>query len=196
LKAELFDDAFDAAGADGQACLAEFLGDDVGGSLGVEEAVANDLADDFVGTAVVGFGAAFLAEQGLSALGLEEVSELEVALLGEAVLGGGLGGPEPLAIALHEHGQLAGDFVVFGDGEGAGVADEGMAIEVEGEHRSTWGPKEWGRQTSHRPVTILQERVNSQIKYGGKSGPKVRCEVYFEINWGDNGLWGRDVRHI
>jgi hypothetical protein len=64
LQAVLLDDAFHAAGADGEVGLAEFLGDDRGGGVGVEEAVADDLPDNLRGADVVGFGSGFAAEEG------------------------------------------------------------------------------------------------------------------------------------
>lgn len=80
MQTELVKHAFDAAGADGPARLAHFLGDDGRGGFGVEEAMANDLADQFTGTAVVTFGAAFLTDQGGSSFGDKELAELEVSV--------------------------------------------------------------------------------------------------------------------
>src|SRR5216683_2622456 len=134
LKAVVSDDAFDAARTDDPAGLAELLGDDVGGGVGVEEAVADDLADDFVGAAVATFGAAFLAEQGGAAAVGERLAELEVALLREAELACGGGGAEALAFAFDEHGEFAGDLVVGAEGEGAGGADEEQLLEIDVEH--------------------------------------------------------------
>src|SRR5216683_608209 len=134
LKAVVSDDAFDAARTDDPAGLAELLGDDVGGGVGVEEAVADDLADDFVGAAVEAFGAAFLAEQGGGAAVGERLAELEVALFTEAELARGGGGAEALALAFDEHGEFAGDLVVWAEGEGAGGADEELLLQIDVEH--------------------------------------------------------------
>jgi len=124
LKAEIGDDAFDAAGAEGTAGLAELLGDDLGGGLGVEEAVADDLAHGLVGVAGGAFGAAAVVLQGRGAVGEEGAADLEVTLLAEAKLLGGGEGSESLALALDEHGEVAGDLVGGGDGERTGGADE------------------------------------------------------------------------
>ena len=67
MQAEFGNDAFDTAVADGQAGLAELLGDDGGGGLGIEEPLPDDLADDFVGASGTGLGTAFAAEQGRGA---------------------------------------------------------------------------------------------------------------------------------
>jgi len=61
LKAILLDDAVHAPGADGEASLAELLGDDVDRGIGIEEALADDLALDLVGADIVVFGAGFVA---------------------------------------------------------------------------------------------------------------------------------------
>jgi hypothetical protein len=70
-QAVRLDDAFDAPGADGEAGLAELLGDDVDGGVGVEEAVANDLTLDLVGADVVGFGTTLLVLESQGALFFE-----------------------------------------------------------------------------------------------------------------------------
>jgi hypothetical protein len=128
------DDAFDAAGADGPAGLTEFWGDDGRGGLGIEEAMANDLANDFVGAAGGTLGAAFVAVQGQGAAVGEGLAELEVALFAEAEFAGGLDGAKAFARAFEEHGEFAGDFVVGRHGQGAGGADELLEFEVEVSH--------------------------------------------------------------
>ena len=163
------DDAFDAAGTDGPAGLAEFLGDDIGGGVGVEEAVADDLADDFIGAAVEAFGAAFLAEQGGGAAVGERLAELEVALLAQAELACGGGGAEALALAFDEHREFAGDLVVGPEGAGAGGADEELLLEIGVEHGGTctgWESEE------NRTEQDNAGRRRSLIKYGGKKDTK------------------------
>ena len=61
MKAVLLDDADDTTSADREAGLAEFLGDDVDRGIRIEEAVTDDLANDFVGTDVIAFGAGLVA---------------------------------------------------------------------------------------------------------------------------------------
>src|SRR6516225_12313341 len=82
--------------------------------------MANDLADQFTGTAVVTFGAAFLTDQGGSSFGDKELAELEVALLAEAKFGGGAQGAE-LTLPFNEHGQFAGDYIRGGGCKSAGI---------------------------------------------------------------------------
>jgi hypothetical protein len=134
LKAEVGNDAFDAAGTDDPAGLAEFLGNDRGGSFGIEEAMANDLADDFVGTAVVAFWAAFMALQGQGAAVGESLSQLEIALFAETELLGGTERSEFLALAFQEHGEFAGDFIVVQDAERTLGPDELLELEIELKH--------------------------------------------------------------
>jgi hypothetical protein len=59
LQAVISDDSFHAALADGMTLLADFLSDDFGAGIGVEEATADDQAHDLIGAAVIGFGPGF-----------------------------------------------------------------------------------------------------------------------------------------
>lgn len=136
LQAEVRNDASDAPGADGQAALAEFLGDDISRGLGIEEAMPNDLSDDFVGASVVAFGAAFLVEQRGGAAVAVGLSELEIALLAEASLVSCRERSESLAFAFDEHDEFGSEFVVGADGQGAQRADELPELRIEGEHGS------------------------------------------------------------
>jgi hypothetical protein len=169
LKAVVGDDAFDAAGANDPTGLAEFLGDDVSGGFGIEEAMANDLADDFVGAAVVAFGSAGLAAEGGGAERGEGVSELEIALFAEAELACGLEGSEALALALDEHGEFAGDFVVGEDGEGTSGTKQLLELQIEGEHKDS-GAR--GAVVKGDRRECSETGGMSLIKYGGIIGSK------------------------
>jgi hypothetical protein len=94
LKAVLLDNAFHASGADLETRLAKLLGDDVDRGIGIEEAVADDLAFDLVGSHVVRLGAAFLGLEGQGSSIFEQAEQLIITLSGEAVLVGGLSGAE------------------------------------------------------------------------------------------------------
>ena len=112
LKADLFDDAFHAAGADGKSGLTKLLGDDVRRGLGVEETMADDLPDDFLSAHRRALGPAFLAaESGRPPL-VKELEELVIARLTEAVLGGRGHGAEAFALPLDEHEESLGGLVV------------------------------------------------------------------------------------
>src|SRR5947207_7531951 len=100
LQAELGDDAFDTTNTDRQAGLAEFLGDDRGRPVGVEEAVANDLSDDLVGASRARFGTTFVAEQSRGAALEKSGAKLEVTWSAEAELGSGGLGTETFAFSL------------------------------------------------------------------------------------------------
>lgn len=134
MQAEVRDDACDAPGADGQAALAEFLGDDVRRGFGIEEAMANDLSDDFVGAPVVVFGATFLVEQRGGAACAVGLSELEIALLAEAELAGRRARSESVAFAFEEHDEFGSEYVVDVDGQSALGTDELPELRIEGEH--------------------------------------------------------------
>jgi hypothetical protein len=142
LQAEVLDDAFDAPGADRQTGLAQFLGDDFGRGLGIEEAVADDLADDFIGAAVVAFGSGRLVDEGRDALLGKALTQLEVTLL--AVVEGRrrLKRPKPEALPGDEHGEFAGSHVLGGDCKEPGRTDQPRLLRVEVKHGGTWGPEE------------------------------------------------------
>ena len=95
--------------------LADCLSDDGRRTIGIEEATADDQADDLIGAAVIGLGIWGLQEQALSALGKEGGQDLVITLAGEIIFLSGLGWTDAIALALDEHGQAAADFVVLGD---------------------------------------------------------------------------------
>ncbi len=104
MQAEFGDDALHTAGAEPVATLPELLGQDRGGSVGIEKAVPNDLLADLVRAAGGAFGAALLALQGAGPLLLVELAQLEVALLAEAEFVGGGQRAGGFAFAFVEHG--------------------------------------------------------------------------------------------
>jgi hypothetical protein len=133
LQAVIGDDPFDAAQTEGQTRLAEFLDDDGGGDLGIQKTVAQDLADELVGAAVVGFGAGLPRLEGGQAALLVVGEHLVITLAAEAVFFGGVGDLRVQALAFDQHQETAGLLVGGGDGQGAGGAGEllGLGIELE-----------------------------------------------------------------
>ena len=114
--------------------LAQFLRDDGGRGLGIEEPVANNLAHNLVSPAIVRLGASLLALQDGRAV-LEVLAlELKVTLFAESILLGGLQGAELPALALDKHRQSPGDLVVSSNGQGSMRADKSCSREVHGEH--------------------------------------------------------------
>jgi hypothetical protein len=132
LQPELSNDAVDGAFADTEVSLAEFLGDDFGAGFRIQKAVPDHLADQFLGAPIVGAGAAFGAEESLAAFLQKQRAELEVTLPAKAELGGGAVNALAAAFALDEHGELAGDFIVFGNGQGPGGALDAVLEKLEG----------------------------------------------------------------
>jgi hypothetical protein len=100
LQAVVGDDPLHAANAQGVLGLSQFLGDDLRAGIGVQEPVPDDLADDFIGAAIIAFGTGGQALQDQHAAVFEEVEQLEIARLGVAEFGGGPGGPKPPHIDL------------------------------------------------------------------------------------------------
>jgi hypothetical protein len=68
LEPELVNDAIYGPLADTEVALSEFLGDDFGAGLRVQESMPDDLTDEFLGAPVVGFRAPFGAEEAFAAL--------------------------------------------------------------------------------------------------------------------------------
>jgi len=135
LRAKLREDAFDAAGADHETALPQFLRDDLGRGIRVEEAVADNLLDDLIGAAVVGLGPAFLIEQGESAVALKGDAQLEVTLPAEAELGGGRAGAQSFTLSFEEHGELGEDDIGRGRAQRAAGTYEGEGVRSEYKHR-------------------------------------------------------------
>jgi hypothetical protein len=131
LKAVLLDDANDTTSADRETGLAKLLREDVERGVGIEEAVANDLANDLVGANIVSFGPRLLAKESCAALFTKEFEQLEISLLAEAELFGCLGGTGPLALAFDEHGEPGDDEVIRKDGEFSGGSDDPVGRDVE-----------------------------------------------------------------
>ena len=149
------DDPFDAALADGQTLLPDFLGDDGGGTIPVQEATADDQFDGLLGAAVIGFGSRGLQDQALGAFLVKVSQDLVITLAGEVVFFGGFGRAETFALALDKHGQAAADLVIIGDDEGAaGAGEPELSI---------------GKADIHRRESGAAGEA-CQIKYGGDNG--------------------------
>jgi hypothetical protein len=116
LQSELRNDAVDGAFTDAEVTLSEFLRDDFGAGFRIQEAVTDDLADEFLGASIIGFGAAFGAEEGRAAFLQKKGAQLEVTLTAKAEFGGGMVNALRAAFALDQHGEFTGDFIVFGNG--------------------------------------------------------------------------------
>ena len=90
MQAVIGDDPFDAPQTDGKLGLAELLSDDLRGSLRIQKAITQDLADGLVGAAIIGPGAGLLRLECGQATLLESIEDLIVALTTVAkLLGGG-----------------------------------------------------------------------------------------------------------
>jgi len=93
------------------------LGNNLGRDVGVEKAIADNLADDLLGSAVVAFGPGLVAFEPLGPMVFELLQDLVIALSGVAKLFGRLGGAQAFTLAFHEHGKLESDFIIFPDGK-------------------------------------------------------------------------------
>ena len=131
MKAVFLDDADNTAGTDREAGLAELLCDDVDRGVRIEEAVTDDLANEFVGADIVAFGPGLVALESVASLFPVELEQLEVSLLADVELRSGLGGTEPFALAFDNHGQAGDDEVVRTNGEFTGGANDAVDRHVE-----------------------------------------------------------------
>jgi hypothetical protein len=169
LKAEILEHPLHATDTDRPTVLTELLRNHLGGSLGIQKAVADNLTDDFGRTPVVGLGTAFVGEQGQGTAFPVSRPELEVALFAETEFLGGVVGAESFTFAFNKHGEFAGDFIIGGDGEKTGSADELLAVQVElghGYSRVRRGTDRRGRKNGERHQPGYAVERKSQIKYG------------------------------
>ena len=164
MKAEIGDDAFDTADTDDQTGLAQFLGDDGWGGIRIEKAVADDLPDDFAGTAVIALGSAFLVAQGRRPTLQESVAELEVTLLAEAEVVRGLERTTIMALTLDEHGELACDVISRRDRKFASGADDLESLTIELQHKSLLCQGEMCVQL-HRKLEERPPKSNEMWRY-------------------------------
>jgi hypothetical protein len=131
LKAVLLDDADDTTNADREAGLAELLRDDLDGGVRIEEAVADDLANDLVAADIVVFRAGLVSLESCAPMLTIESKQLKISLFAEAEFLGGLGGAEPFALAFDQHGQAGDNEVVRTNGKLTGRADDAVCRDVE-----------------------------------------------------------------
>ena len=160
MQAVIGHHTFDTANTDGVPGLLEFLGDYFDRGVRIQESMTDDLADDFVGAAVVGFGSTGLALKGGGALVGQQMAQLEVARLGITELARGGQGAKVGAFTFVDHGQFEGDFVVVGNLQLTRRAGEEVFPVFNGEHEASFG------------VAVSQEAFSghsdeSLIIYGG-----------------------------
>jgi hypothetical protein len=124
LKPILLDDAFDAPSADGEACLAELLSDDVGRGIEIQEAVTDDLSFEFLGADIVGLRSSLLAREGLGSVFSKYFKQLIISLSSESQLLSGQSRSDPFAFSFDEHDQSRGDEVMGRDHQFAGRPDD------------------------------------------------------------------------
>jgi hypothetical protein len=117
LKAIFREHPFHAADGNGKPILVKFLGNNLWRDIGVEKAIANNLADDLVSSTVMTFRPGFVAFEPLGPIFFELFQDLVISLSGVAKLFGCVGGSQAFTLAFHEHGKLESDFIIFPDGQ-------------------------------------------------------------------------------
>src|SRR5208283_6172250 len=111
--------------------LAELLGNDLGGGIGIQEAVAQDLAHGLVGAAVIGLGAGLQRREGRQAASVEIGQELVITLAAVAVFSSDGADALVQTLTFHEHKEAVGLLIGGWDGQGAGGAGELVSRRIE-----------------------------------------------------------------
>jgi hypothetical protein len=130
----LGDDTVDGPFADMEVALPEFLGNDLGARFRVKKSVTDDLANDFLSAAVFCLGASLGANEGPGTLFAEQGEQLKVALAAVIEPGNDFVNRLVSTLSGDEHGELAGDLIIIGDGEGAVIAVNPFFGELERDH--------------------------------------------------------------
>ena len=131
MKTVLLDHADDTTSADRETGLAKFLCEDVERGVGIEEAVANNLANDLVGADIVALGTWLVAKESWATVFTIEFEQLKISLFAEADFLGRLGGAGALALAFDEHGEAGDDDVIGKNGELSGGTRDPVTRHVE-----------------------------------------------------------------
>jgi hypothetical protein len=176
LESELGNDAVDGSFADGEVTLSEFLSDDFGAGFRIQEAVADNLTDKFLGAPVVGMGASFGAEQSGASFLKKKSPKLEVPLAAKTEFSGGTVNAYRAAFALDEHGQFTSDLIVWGDGQGAELALNPLLEKFERNHANLRGGA---------TISLLKYGTHCQGKQGTIENISVTIKRF---------LWGRGWR--
>jgi hypothetical protein len=139
LESELVNDAVYGTLTGTEVTLSEFLGNHFGTGLRIQEAVPDDLTDEFLSAPIVGFGSPFAAEKGFTALFEKKSSQLEVTLTAKAEFGSDAVNALCAAFAVDKHSKFTSDFVVFGNGEGAEFTFDALLEKLNRNHGgSSW----------------------------------------------------------
>lgn len=137
MESELGNNAVDGPFADTKVTLSEFLSDNFGACFGIKEAVADNLADEFLSATVMGSGTSLRADQSLATFFKKKGPQLEVALTAVAEFVGNLVNAFGAAFTVDKHGELAGDFIGFGNGKGTELTLDTFFEKFERNHRAS-----------------------------------------------------------
>lgn len=96
--------------------------------------MANDLTDDFLRPPIVGFGASFIAEEGLTAFLKKEGAKLEVTLAAKTKFGSNVINAFSATFAFNKHSEFTGNFVVIGNGKRAEFTFDALLEKLKRNH--------------------------------------------------------------
>jgi hypothetical protein len=131
LHTVIGDDAVNAAQADPEMGLAQFLSDDFGGGVWVQKAVAQDLTHGLVGAAIIGFGPGLLRLKGRQASDLIVLQKLIIARPAKPVMLGDSADIIFQTLPFQEHEETMGLLIGSSHGQSAGRADDLVSLGIE-----------------------------------------------------------------
>jgi len=137
LQSVLGNDTIDGSFADVEVTLSKFLGNDFGAGFRIQEPVADDLTNRFLGSTIVRFGTPFGAKESLAALFEEERADLKITLTAKTEFGRCTIDSFGTAFPFDEHGQLEGYLISFGNGEAPRFTLDALLGKLERNHRNS-----------------------------------------------------------
>lgn len=134
--------------------LPQLLGDDFRRRIWIQKSVAQDLADDLVRAAIVGFRSGLPGLQGGQTALLEGIKNLVITLAAITIFLSDDADLSFQTLSFDEHEEAAGQIVGGGDGQGPSRAGEFMSFGIE------------LKGTIHR-MDVRKESLVCLINYGG-----------------------------
>lgn len=134
MESKLVNDAVYGTLTGTEVTLSEFLGNHFGTGLRIQEAVPDDLTDEFLSAPIVGFGSSFAADEGFATFLEEKSPQLEVTLTAKAESSSDAINAFCAAFAGDEHSKFTSDFVIFSNGEGAQFTFDALLEKLDRNH--------------------------------------------------------------
>ena len=131
MQAVIGNDSLDAALANWELSLAQLLSDHRRGGIGIQKAVAQDLPNDLLGAAVIGFGTGLVGRQSEQPTGFVVLQELVITLAAETILLGDVDDVVFQTLAFQEHEEAMSQMIGGIHGQVADGADQLVSFLIE-----------------------------------------------------------------